>query len=1004
MRLSTARLSVAAAVVSAPLAAALFVAPNSPCSKYCGNVQSSTATDEMACDAGTLKGTPTGVVWEQCINCLLTSTYVSGRQSDLQALLYNLRFNMGYCLFDGGTNPCVTRTACEPFEGAVTYQNMSTSAGALDYCQKWDQSVPQHCSPCLVPLEDGIYQNNYMLILEAACEQRPAPGSTVSIDGDPFSSHNITIVAPQATYSSVPSPDYGPVSLGARVGIAFGGLALLLAIAGFCIVCTGKRRRRAFLRELERRHGGQGWPHPKSRYGGGAGQDMLEDTPVSQRPLRGWENESPVSAATDAPFPRYFSPYSSQYNSPVTGPEGPAGPSSAYHQQWPTTMPTQQQLDQMLLQAHTTPVSPMHSSPPPAFTQWPTTGQEKMLMQVHAHPEQRQNELANIGVALGGDDASLRSKASNMNMNGFPIESKGKERDNEAYEMHEVESPYGDANANGDRQYEYPYRMPAEPQAPVLHHPGYGRHHGLPATREITHGPPITLPILSGRPIARRPTRTRDTLCFDQTTRGLNAKALVKKGGDNGDEEYMIKPQNTVPSLNTSDWPLLLKNYDKMLVRSGHFTPIPNGSSPYKRDIKSYVSSGVINLDKPSNPSSHEVVAWLKRMLRVEKTGHSGTLDPKVTGCLIVCIDRATRLVKAQQGAGKEYVAVVRFHDTIPGGEAAFAKALETLTGALFQRPPLISAVKRQLRIRTIHESKLIEFDNDRHLGVFWVSCEAGTYIRTLCVHLGLLLGVGAHMQELRRVRSGVMSEDNGSLVTLHDVLDAQWQYDNGGDESYLRKVIQPLETLLCTYKRLVVKDSAVNAVCYGAKLMLPGLLRYDAGIDTHEEVVLMTTKGEAIAIGIAQMSTVEMSTCDHGVVAKVKRCIMERDLYPRRWGLGPVAMEKKKLKADGKLDKFGRTNEATPAKWTQGYTDYGAADAAAAATSAAAAPAEAASPEKKAESAPAAAEEKADDDKKKRKKHDGETAEEKAERKRLKKEKKDKKKADKGKEADDSD
>lgn len=289
-------------------------------------------------------------------------------------------------------------------------------------------------------------------------------------------------------------------------------------------------------------------------------------------------------------------------------------------------------------------------------------------------------------------------------------------------------------------------------------------------------------------------------------------------------------------------------------------------------------------------------------MLRVEKTGHSGTLDPKVTGCLIVCIDRATRLVKSQQGAGKEYVAVVRFHEKLPGGEAQFARALETLTGALFQRPPLISAVKRQLRIRTIHESKLIEFDNDRHLGVFWVSCEAGTYIRTLCVHLGLLTGVGAHMQELRRVRSGAMDETD-SLVTLHDVLDAQWMYDNNRDETYLRKVIAPLETLLTTYKRIVVKDSAVNAVCYGAKLMIPGLLRFESGIQLNEEVVLMTTKGEAIALGVAQMSTVELSTCDHGVVAKVKRCIMERDLYPRRWGMGPVALEKKKMKTDGKLD-----------------------------------------------------------------------------------------------------
>ena len=287
---------------------------------------------------------------------------------------------------------------------------------------------------------------------------------------------------------------------------------------------------------------------------------------------------------------------------------------------------------------------------------------------------------------------------------------------------------------------------------------------------------------------------------------------------------------------------------------------------------------------------------------RVEKTGHSGTLDPKVTGCLIVCIDRATRLVKSQQGAGKEYVCVIRMHDKLPGGEAQFARALETLTGALFQRPPLISAVKRQLRIRTIHESKLYEFDNERQLGVFWVSCEAGTYIRTLCVHLGLLLGVGAHMQELRRVRSGAMDETK-DLVTLHDVLDAQWLHDNNRDEAYLRKVIAPLESLLMSYKRIVVKDSSVNAICYGAKLMLPGLLRFEKGIEIHEEIVLMTTKGEAIALAYAQMSAVEMSSCDHGVVAKIKRVIMERDLYPRRWGMGPVATEKKKMKEAGTLD-----------------------------------------------------------------------------------------------------
>jgi H/ACA ribonucleoprotein complex subunit 4 len=160
--------------------------------------------------------------------------------------------------------------------------------------------------------------------------------------------------------------------------------------------------------------------------------------------------------------------------------------------------------------------------------------------------------------------------------------------------------------------------------------------------------------------------------------------------------------------------------------------------------------------------------------------------------------------------------------------------------------------------------------------------------------------------------------------------------------ESYLRRVIRPLESLLVGYKRIVVKDSAVNAVCYGAKLMIPGLLRYEADISLNEEVVLMTTKGEpyasyshphsftryhtgeAIALAIAQMTTVELATCDHGVVAKVKRCIMERDTYPRRWGLGPVAMQKKKMVKDGKLSKFGETIEGvTPKKWNADYVDY---------------------------------------------------------------------------------
>jgi len=163
------------------------------------------------------------------------------------------------------------------------------------------------------------------------------------------------------------------------------------------------------------------------------------------------------------------------------------------------------------------------------------------------------------------------------------------------------------------------------------------------------------------------------------------------------------------------------------------------------------------------------------------------------------------------------------------------------LKGALFQRPPLIAAVKRQLRIRTIYENKLLDYDEDTNTGVIWLKCEAGTYVRTLCVHMGLMLGTGGQMIELRRNRSGIYlfsylnvflrkifvficalfiififcflgitSEEEG-LSTLHDVLDAQWLYENNNDESYLRRVVRPLEGILTNYKRIFVKDSAVS-------------------------------------------------------------------------------------------------------------------------------------------------------------------------------------------------
>eukprot|EP01083_Nonionella_stella_P211349 764275_1 len=393
---------------------------------------------------------------------------------------------------------------------------------------------------------------------------------------------------------------------------------------------------------------------------------------------------------------------------------------------------------------------------------------------------------------------------------------------------------------------------------------------------------------------------------------------------DQKEENFTLKSSNAPSKSNSADWPLLLKNYDKMNVRTNHYTPIISaGCTPLKRPIKEYLKYGVVNLDKPPRPSSHEVVTWVKNILSdldVQKTGHSGTLDPKVSGNLLVTIDRSTRLVKSQQNAGKRYICIIRFHDKVT--IETFMQAIRKMHGPVYQRPPILSAVARRLRVRTLHSLKLLEYNEHRGLGIIDIKCQAGTYIRTLCIHIGLLCGTSAHMQELRRVQSGNLGERD-NMCTMHDILDAKYLYDTTHSEIYLRRIIMPLERLLILYKRIIIKDTSVNAICYGAKIMVPGVLRFDDNIFIGDEIVIVTTKGEAVCLAYAQMTTNQINTCDHGIVAKIKRVIMDRDAYPRKWGLGPHAQKKKQMIKSGQLDKYGKPNENTPKEWTKKHPDY---------------------------------------------------------------------------------
>ncbi|KAL2483100.1 H/ACA ribonucleoprotein complex subunit 4 [Forsythia ovata] len=125
-----------------------------------------------------------------------------------------------------------------------------------------------------------------------------------------------------------------------------------------------------------------------------------------------------------------------------------------------------------------------------------------------------------------------------------------------------------------------------------------------------------------------------------------------------------------------------------------------------------------------------------------------------------------------------------------------------------------------------------------------------------------------------------------------------------------------PLGVVLTSYKRSVVKDSAANAICYGAKLMIPGLLRFENDIEVGEKVVLVITKGKAIVLEIVEMTTAVIATCDCETVARIKMVVMDRDTYPRKWGLGLRTSMKNESTVEEKLGKHEKPNENTPTEW----------------------------------------------------------------------------------------
>ena len=304
------------------------------------------------------------------------------------------------------------------------------------------------------------------------------------------------------------------------------------------------------------------------------------------------------------------------------------------------------------------------------------------------------------------------------------------------------------------------------------------------------------------------------------------------------------------------------------------------GYYPSNRPLDILLDYGILLLDKPSGPTSHELVAWTKKILGITKAGHSGTLDPGTTGLLPIGLGDATKALSILLFGPKEYYAVARIHQQKDIDQ--IDELLKEFTGEIYQRPPQRSSVKRATRVRRIYEMQRLESADN--IILLRVLCEAGTYIRKLIYDIGEVLGTGATMFELRRTRVSVFSEAADKLVRLHDLVDAIETYKESKEEQKIRSIVKPIELALEGVVSVAVKDSAVDALCHGAQVAIPGIVAIDKNLKKGSVVGIYTLKGEIIALGEANMNSEEIKQNDKGIAFNIKRLIMKPDTYPRCW------------------------------------------------------------------------------------------------------------------------
>jgi H/ACA ribonucleoprotein complex subunit 4 len=288
-----------------------------------------------------------------------------------------------------------------------------------------------------------------------------------------------------------------------------------------------------------------------------------------------------------------------------------------------------------------------------------------------------------------------------------------------------------------------------------------------------------------------------------------------------------------------------------------------------KKSIEEKLQLGYSIIDKPKGPTSHQIAAWIRDEFQ-SPVAHSGTLDPAVSGLLIILFGRARKVADLLAKMDKEYICEMQLHENVDKNE--LEKVIKMFIGEIYQKPPLRSAVSKKPRIRKIYNIEILDF-KDRNV-LLKIKCQAGTYIRKLCHDIGEILGCGAHMKDLRRTGIGTLNENDRRVVTLHELFGAYREWKNYNNPTYLNEFVRPLEELLFFLPKIYVKDSSLFSITHGSFVASPAVIAVTSDVKAKSIVTINTVYNEIIAIGKSELNSEEIVKSKSGIVAKVDKVL----------------------------------------------------------------------------------------------------------------------------------